>query len=846
MVILRNTNLRQIFAPTNVIDQFLFTPPFFEPEFLIRKRGRNTFDHPLTESAMHKPVGTAVTNWHSLVSQSSNMLSLWTKLMRSNVDQLSKTCESIIDFNINLCTLTTDTITQKDPEELNPISLTQSAAEYIVDGWQRSILFLDIMRQRGNHYIDHESTGQPPVLFFGYEMLIDGRTFERPVNYALVKIQAPKNAKIDESKRPYVIIDPRAGHGAGISGFKDESQVGTILKAGHQVYVVIFFPQPEPGQTLLDIGFAEEVFLRAVAQYHPNSPKPCVIGNCQGGWAAMALIAARPSIASVLVMNGAPLAYWAGENGKNPMRYLGGIMGGSWLARMTSDLGNGKFDGAHLVMNFELLNLGKSFWDKYYQLFAHIDNEEQRFLAFERWWGGYSLLNTNEILGIVNNLFIGNKLVHGRIPLGHSSNIDLRNVHVPIIIFCSQGDNITPPQQALNWITELYSDTLEIKLARQVIVYLIHENIGHLGIFVSSHIAKKEHKQIIDLMNYIEHLPAGLYEMFLEKEVSTVDTETTYSVVLKERSISDILAMNPNQNGGEDELFNIVQDISEMNSMLYSMVVSPQVRLFSNEQTGEISRQLHPLRMSRYLFSDLNPMLWPLAGMADMIRQHRQAVSAQNPFNRLQDKLANIILESFNSYREWRDTSAEWLFHAVYRTAAILLPADNYMRDIFHGAAAETQTNETAQNFLAIIEEGDIPEAVMRILLLLIKTQGFTRGKHVSTAAAILLKNNNFMKLSRKEFKDILHSQTIIVEYDAELALKTLPQLVKTQRKQKIVLDLVNSIIAAINIELPLENQLMMTRIENLFTKDLGKNATRSYPHPNLPPQAGEGTGWAG
>jgi hypothetical protein len=100
------------------------------------------------------------------------------------------------------------------------------------------------------------------------------------LNYALVRIRPPEDFKIDPAARPYIIIDPRAGHGAGIGGSKKESQVGVALRAGHPVYFVIFFPNPEPGQTILDVCLAEQVFARAVAERHPNAPKPVIEGNC--------------------------------------------------------------------------------------------------------------------------------------------------------------------------------------------------------------------------------------------------------------------------------------------------------------------------------------------------------------------------------------------------------------------------------------------------------------------------------------------------------------------------------------------------------------------------------------
>jgi Protein of unknown function (DUF3141) len=43
----------------------------------------------------------------------------------------------------------------------------------------------------------------------------------------------------------------------------------------------------------------------------------------------------------------------AGVRGKYPMRYLGGLLGGTWLTWLIGDLGNGVFDGAWLVSNFE-------------------------------------------------------------------------------------------------------------------------------------------------------------------------------------------------------------------------------------------------------------------------------------------------------------------------------------------------------------------------------------------------------------------------------------------------------------------------------------------------------------
>ena len=114
------------------------------------------------------------------------------------------------------------------------------------------------------------------------------------------------------------------------------------------------------------------------------------------------------------------------------------------------------FDGAYLVQNFENLNPANTFWDKYYHLYANVDTEPPRFLEFERWWGGFYLMNREEIEWITRNLFVGNKLWTGDVKGAGGKAFDLRDIKAPIVLFASMGDNITPPQQAFNWVADVY------------------------------------------------------------------------------------------------------------------------------------------------------------------------------------------------------------------------------------------------------------------------------------------------------------------------------------------------------------------------------------------------------
>ena len=129
------------------------------------------------------------------------------------------------------------------------------------------------------------------------------------------------------------------------------------------------------------------------------------------------------------------------------MRYTGGMLGGSWLTAFMGDLGNGKFDGAWLVSNFENLNPANTYWTKHYNLYSKVDTEAPRYLEFEEWWGAPVLLNAGEMQSIADQLFIGNRLATGEITFrSERHNASISEIsESPIVVFCSKADNITPP-----------------------------------------------------------------------------------------------------------------------------------------------------------------------------------------------------------------------------------------------------------------------------------------------------------------------------------------------------------------------------------------------------------------
>jgi pimeloyl-ACP methyl ester carboxylesterase len=719
-------------------------------------------------------------------------------------------------------------------EPTAPWELWTSGARYAADFAQRSILVWDTLRQRGNNFIEHERQGLPPVLHFDYEVVLNGRSLEHPVNYALLRIIPPKGVTVDAKRRPYVIIDPRGGHGPGIGGFKDDSEVGVALHAGHPVYFVIFFPDPEPGQTLLDICNAEREFVHRVRELHPDAPKPGIVGNCQGGWAAMMLAAASPDDTGPIVIVGAPMSYWGGAwregEGDNPMRYAGGLLGGTWLASLASDLGAGKFDGAWLVQNFEYLNPANTFWDKYYRVFANVDTESARFLEFERWWGGYYLLNREEIEWITQNLFVGNKLWTGEVKMPkHGKAFDLREIKSPIILFASAGDNITPPQQAFNWVTDVYGSTEEIKARGQVIVGLMHENVGHLGIFVSGKVAKKEGTQIASVLESIEALPPGLYGMQIAEQ-KDADGKTAYEVSFVELRLEEVAARLNRFKRADERPFEAVKAVSEFNQRAYELFGRPLVQALSNEYGAKLLRAFHPLRLQRWAISDLNPWLWWLAPTAQAVKAQRQTLGPDDPARKIESMISELTSASLDCYRALRDTMAEAAFFQIYGNLFAFYLSDEQGPEM-PALPVDRRELSFVKEALASIDKGGYAEALARVAFLMAHRDEPLPLSRVQLAQELIEEYREFLPdIAPDEARRIGGEQEIIARYEPEKSIETLPVLLAERKDRDRLLTLLERVLAderVQRIQPSAEQTAMLARIRQVLGAMGGSRAGR-------------------
>lgn len=712
--------------------------------------------------------------------------------------------------------------------------LPQHAIEYGLDTFERSTLFLDVLRERGNEYIQHENSGKPPVLAFEYQIIVDGRKFEQPVNYALALIK-PMEACIptDPKKRPFVVIDPRAGHGPGIGGSKIDSEIGIALKQGYPCYFIMFFPVPEPGQTIDCVTDAERQFLKEIIARHPESPsKPFVIGNCQGGWALMMIASLEPDLLGPILLAGSPISYWAGVKGKHPLRYLGGLLGGTWSASLAGDLGNGKFDGAYLVNNFEQLDPANTYWGKLYKLYAEVDTERERFLEFERWWGGHFLLNKEEIEWIVQNLFVGNRLSAGEIFDKKNEQVNLRNIRSPIIIFASWGDNITPPQQALNWITDLYDDVQQIRDNEQTIVYVLHEKIGHLGIFVSAGVAHREHTELVSALDLIDILPPGLYEAVIEDsfpDLAPFEYQPgRYIVRFEPRNIDDILELD---DGRHDEYaFHVVRRVSQINQASYDNFVSPFVRLFSNEFSAKIWRNTNHARFERALISDENPFISALKPITESVRKNRHQIKPSNPWHQLEKLCSDSIVSALDIYRDLRDTTAEVSFRHIYESPLLAI-AVGIRPEKLKQERTRVKTWEQREMFRLKMaehdrwfEEGTVESGFLRLIIYIASGSGVVDKRPYLAIRQIMSEFGLNPEVSLAHLKEIIRRETFIVRLDEDRALLGIRHLLPEKAQRERALTLIRKLLK-LGGEISQEKEVRLQKALAMFNAESELNA---------------------
>ena len=347
-------------------------------------------------------------------------------------------------------------------------------------------------------------------------------------------------------------------------------------------------------------------------------------------------------------------------------------------------------------------------------------------------------------------------------------------------MFASHGDNITPPQQALNWIPDLYSSVEDIRAHGHVIIYTLHDSIGHLGIFVSAQVANRQHEQIGSVVKTIESLSPGLYEMLISKDEQGTDT-----VLFEARTIDDILKFD---DGRDEEVeFSAVAKYSEWATKTYELTWQPIIHSLITPAFAEVRRQFHPLRQQHYFFSRKNPLFVTIDDLAEQVRAMRTPAAADNPFVELERLCAECIEEGWNLFRESRDAAVELSFHWVYGTPWMKNLAAQHARP----AAHDISKLPHVQDALRKAKVGGYAEGIIRMLILLARARGSVRRDRLERSNKLLHARPPFSSMTPDVRSHIIHEQTMVVEFTGADAVNSLADLLRDPVDRYRALNLV-------------------------------------------------------
>ncbi len=425
-------------------------------------------------------------------------------------------------------------------------------------------------------------------------------------------------------------------------------------------------------------------------------------------------------------------------------------------------------------------------------MFADPDQDPTRFLEFEKWWGAYFLMNEAEIRWIVDNLFVGNRLGKNEARLETGQPVDLKAIRAPIIVFASHGDNITPPQQALNWIIDTYADESEIEIHGQRIIYMIHEDVGHLGIFVSSSVARKEHAQMASTLKTIEALAPGLYEMIIHDVIGS-GPDKSFTVDFQRRTMKDLAMIDDARL--EESAFAAVARLSEAAAEAYDSTLRPAVKMIVTPAVAEAARHLHPLRVQRWAFASASPLVAGIADSATNLRGDRHKVAPDNVFRQLEALWASLTEMSFDWVRDQRAMFTELTFLSIYGGPWAHWYGRTHATSRAHKTSDELRAVPAVQSALARINEGGVAQAITRMLVMLATSRGDVRRDRLERSSEVLTTREPFKSMDAAARASLIHEQSLVARFEPEAGLNALAILLSNKRDRELAFNTVDYIV---------------------------------------------------
>ena len=286
--------------------------------------------------------------------------------------------------------------------------------------------------------------------------------------------------------------------------------------------------------------------------------------------------------------------------------------------------------------------------------------------------------------------------------------------------------------------------------------------IGHLGIFVSSGVARKQHGEFSSNIDFIDTLPPGLYEAVFEaRTADSIGADLIsgdWVMQCERRTLDDIRALGGNDSADERRFVTAAR-VSEINLALYRTFAAPLVRAMTSAQVAEWARRIHPLRLQYEIFSDANPFMAIVKNTADHVRKARKPVANDNPYLALQGILSEQIIAGLDTWRQMAETLAERTFLTFYgspllQAAVGIDPAD----DRPHRKAGKPPLHrELLQNRIAELKNGiatgGLRECLVRGMIYIAAARGSVDERTFAAICRLRATQDESSRLTLADFK---------------------------------------------------------------------------------------------
>jgi hypothetical protein len=230
-------------------------------------------------------------------------------------------------------------------------------------------------------------------------------------------------------------------------------------------------------------------------------------------------------------------------------------------------------------------------------------------------------------------------------------------------------------------------------------------------------------------------------------------------------------------------------------------------------------RVFHPLRMERWVLSDINPLLWWLQPAAEAVAANRQTVAESQSLRQTERLVSEGINAALDLYRDLCDAASEAVFFGMYGNISAFEQAEQPEANGHAAGVEDPRTLPWVQEALLNIDTGAYAEAIARTAVLM-------QRKGVPIPLSRIEFKDNFIDRNTdvlpdvpwNEWRLIRARQDLIVKYEPELALKTLPILLSDLDDRARYVTLLERLVSDPELPQPLSEQIeMMGRIKKVL-----------------------------